>query len=353
VFRNPLAALSIVAGLSFSLVSKAAEPGPSTEAAARDSSAVLLARASFNQGLALAGAKDYRAAIAAFEHAYQLAPHYAVLYNIGRSHAALGENQQAIRFLRRYLKDGRGQIAEDRAAQVEVEIAELLRQSEAETQGEKPPEVPAPVLRVVGVPQGSSILVNGTPWHEGDAVQPGSNDVTVKNEGYQPWSQLVELSSGSTTTVVVTLVPTQAAPESPVSDAPRASNATPDHTLAFVLSGAGLGVAVGAGALWLWNDGRFGDWKKEDADLQQTLASQGSSDDTNRRQNNNNDLLQSVHTVDAIALVAGVVGVGVVGAGVYVYLTDAPSSQASTSGKRRTGTQLRVGAQGVSLAGTW
>jgi len=267
----------------------AAEPSPSATQS-NETAAVRQAKESFNRGLALANAKDYRVAIAAFEQAYQLAPHYAVLYNIARSYAALGENDRAVLFLRRYLSEGGSQISAERVAQVEAEIAALLPQSEPEAA----PAVEKPPVRTY--PERERVPDTPTP-----------------------------------------------------SSAPTVDTADPfakHRTLAYVLGGVGLGVAAGAGGLLLWNDGRYGDWKREDTDLQQTIAGNGASDETNLRQSANNDLLQSIRTVDVVTLVGGVVGLGLVGTGVYFYV-------AGSSKPDRVGTGFAVGPNGISLRSTW
>ncbi len=60
-----------------------------------------------------------------FVRAYELLPHYAVLYNIGRAHADLGQPVQAVETLRRYLELGGQEIRSDRRENVEQDVERL------------------------------------------------------------------------------------------------------------------------------------------------------------------------------------------------------------------------------------
>jgi hypothetical protein len=106
-------------------------------------------------------------------------------------------------------------------------------------------------------------------------------------------------------------------------------------------------VLVGSASLYLWNDGRYDDWRKEDTELQRLIAGEGASNATNVRQNTNNELLESIETVDVLAVVGTVVGVGLVGTGVYLYLSDSRPSSAGPA------TSLVVGPRSLQLRGTW
>src|SRR5262249_42246285 len=83
------------------------------------------ARAHYARGLELAGQNGYAGALQEFNAAYALSPQYAVLYNIGQAHVALGHTTEAIETLGRYLRDGGDRISPARRAQVERQIAWL------------------------------------------------------------------------------------------------------------------------------------------------------------------------------------------------------------------------------------
>jgi hypothetical protein len=343
-FARRLCALQLAIGLAATTqLALASDPSQPASANDRDQ-----AKESFNRGLLLARSKDYRAAIAAFEHAYQLAPHHMALWNIARSHIALQENDQGVRFLRRYLSEGGTAISPEQRAQVEAEIAELQTNDSAEPNGQQPARQP-PQLRLLGAPAGATFSLNGTPWLEGDPLVPGTSELTINQPGYLPWSQPVELTPGITTTVQVVMTPdSPPAPIAPTAPDDGATLNEREHpTLSYVLAGVGAGVLVGSAGLYLWNDGRYDDWRKEDTDLQRLIASEGASTATNSRQTTNNELLESVETVDVLAVVGGIVGLGLVGTGVYLYFSD------STPKSNGPATSLVIGPRSLQLHGTW
>jgi tetratricopeptide (TPR) repeat protein len=344
VIACQLTAVCLFVGLSTTArPSYAADTGPSASSAqsSRD-----LAKQSFNRGLTLAREKDYRAAIAAFEHAYQLSPHFMALWNIARCHAALQENDQAVRFFRRYLNEGGTQISPEQRTLVETEIAELQQQDAA--QSPMPAQQP-PRLEILGAPAGATLLLNRSPWLPGDPLVPGTTELVIEKPGYATWSQMLELSAGMTTTVQVAMTP-ESPPPTPateVGDTPTPEPQRENATLAYVLGGVGAGMLVGSAGLFLWNDGRYDNWRKEDTDLQRQIASDGASNETNLRQSTNNDLLQSIETVDVVSVIGGVLGLGLVGTGLYFYLSGSPTAP------RAHATRFLVRPGSLQLSGTW
>ncbi len=83
------------------------------------------ARAHYAKGLELAGQNGYEGALREFNAAYAISPQFAVLFNIGQAHIALGHTVEAIEALTRYLRDGGDRIAPTRRVQVERQIAGL------------------------------------------------------------------------------------------------------------------------------------------------------------------------------------------------------------------------------------
>ena len=83
------------------------------------------ARAHYAKGLELAGQNGYQGALREFNAAYAISPQFAVLFNIGQAHIALGQTAEAIEALTRYLRDGGDRIAPARRAQVQRQIAGL------------------------------------------------------------------------------------------------------------------------------------------------------------------------------------------------------------------------------------
>ena len=83
------------------------------------------ARAHYAKGLDLAGQNGYEGALREFNAAYAISPQFAVLYNIGQAHLALGHTPEAIEALTHYLRDGGERILPERRAQVERQLAWL------------------------------------------------------------------------------------------------------------------------------------------------------------------------------------------------------------------------------------
>ena len=79
------------------------------------------AAAHFSRGLEHAKQGDLESAASAFEAAYRLSPHPAVLYNLGQTYASLGRPVEAVRALKQYLAEAEGVTSARRA-----EVGELI-----------------------------------------------------------------------------------------------------------------------------------------------------------------------------------------------------------------------------------
>src|SRR6478752_5225126 len=60
----------------------------------------------FKSGVALYKENKYSEALAEFERAYEIAPHPLVLYNIATCHRELSQYGDAVKFYRRFIKEG-------------------------------------------------------------------------------------------------------------------------------------------------------------------------------------------------------------------------------------------------------
>jgi PEGA domain len=68
---------------------------------------------------------NYEAAALEFQRAYELAPNYRILYNMGRSQRARNDYAMALRTFERYLADAGVELPSTRRAEVEKEIVAL------------------------------------------------------------------------------------------------------------------------------------------------------------------------------------------------------------------------------------
>ncbi len=79
----------------------------------------------YERGLALVQQRDYQGALREFMVAYEVSPHFAVLYNIGQCQALLGHLPEALEALSRYLGEGRYLVPAERRRQVGDQVVEL------------------------------------------------------------------------------------------------------------------------------------------------------------------------------------------------------------------------------------
>ena len=155
------------------------------------------ARARVQRGLELYDEGDYRLALVELERAYEIAPSYKLLYNIGQIHIQLGEYARAQRALRRYLEDGGAEIAPERRAEVEKDLEMVATRI-------------ATVTIEVNVPD-AEVFVNDQVAGRAPLaklpVEPGTLRIVVTRAGYESQTRAVRLAGGDETVVRIDLVP--------------------------------------------------------------------------------------------------------------------------------------------------
>jgi hypothetical protein len=206
--------------------------------AAPGGDAVAQARRHFGRGVKLYEEDDFRAALIEFVRAYELAPNWAVLYNVGQAYYQLRDYAGALVTLEKYVREGGGQIAQDRKEQVDLELQELRGR----------------VARVTVIPSvaGASVTLDETPLDraavQGLLVSAGRHTLAASKRGYVGATRVVDVAGGDQIEVRLDLA-------ADVRDVARPR--APANYSAAVVSGAfGLaGVAVGAtfGALAMGN----------------------------------------------------------------------------------------------------
>lgn len=150
----------------------------------------------YQRGVALSKEGDFAAALSEFRAAYQAAPGYEVLFNIGFCERRTFKYGQALRTFAQYLKQGGDKVAADRRAAVAKEI-EAVRALTAPVavivEGE-----PA-LITVDGEKEGSTPLTDFIP------LGPGKHVVRAEREGDVPEERTIEVVSGQAQAVQFSL----------------------------------------------------------------------------------------------------------------------------------------------------
>ena len=87
---------------------------PASPEASADTDGKQAAGEHFQRGVDLYNGGDYRAALIAFQRAYEIAPNFGVLYNLGQASAELKDYVSALDAFERYLKEGGDAVPADR-----------------------------------------------------------------------------------------------------------------------------------------------------------------------------------------------------------------------------------------------
>lgn len=311
------------------------------------------AKRRFQAGLDLFKEGNYQASLVEFKRAYEIAPNYNVLYNIGQVYFQLQDYVNASKYLNQYLDEGGKRITPTRRQEVETDLDKLKGRI-------------AQVTVTVNV-SGAQITIDDQPLGTSPIGQPslvsaGKRTFTASKEGRQSARKVVEVAGGDRLEIQLDLpelAPGQApqalppvAAEGDASAGPVAPPATPDPQLekpfpvapvvAWSVTGV-LGIATAVfGVLALGNDSDLQDLKATpDPDPKALDAKASSTSDT--------------------ALVSDIFLIGtIVGAGVSIGLTInyAASDPEPVEGRGRPAPPsrvigARVGPGSVGVAGTF
>ena len=167
----------------------------------------------FRLGVQLAGEGNYVAAAVEFKRAYDIAPQFAVLYNLGQAYVGADRPVEAVDALERYLQEGGAKIAAPRRREVDDSIREQRARIGA--------------IDVSVQPDGASIRIDGrevgkAPLPAPVRVASGEHTVSVFAEGQRSDSRTVAVAAGDTVRVELSLVEaeTTAPPEPAPAPAP-------------------------------------------------------------------------------------------------------------------------------------
>jgi outer membrane receptor protein involved in Fe transport len=175
----------------------------------RDETPVARAITHFKRGLTLYEEGDARAALAEFRKAYELAPHFAVLFNVGQVCVQLRDYACALDAFERYLEGGGREVPADRRAPVEARIA-TLRGRVARL---------AVTTSVVDVRIAiDDVPVGTTPLAGPLRVSVGQRKISAERDGYVPVTRYVDVASSEDVELAITM--TSALPPPVVVTAP-------------------------------------------------------------------------------------------------------------------------------------
>lgn len=177
------------------------------------SESIAEAKNRFERGVSLYRDGDFAGARIEFRRAYELAPNFRILYNLGQVSFALRDYATALRFFRDYLDAGGASVPRERRAEVRAEIARL--------------EERVGFLEIRVDRQGAEVTVDDvvvgqSPIATPLAVNVGSHRVTVVS-GSHVATRVVEVPGRETVVVELTigLPPVASASVRPNSPSPR------------------------------------------------------------------------------------------------------------------------------------
>jgi tetratricopeptide (TPR) repeat protein len=333
------------------------------------------ARAHYAKGLELAGQNGYEGALREFNAAYAISPQFAVLFNIGQAHIALGHTVEAIEALTRYLRDGGDRISPTRRAQVQRQIeglrstvpnpevtseAQAARATaaaagaaageaiEAASEGSRA-SVSHPGTLTIRCPEpGLKLALDGkridlAASSRGVALAAGVHHLVLSAPGRRSSEENLEIQEGGAALVICEMLPAAAAPPAivplqpigaPVFTAVTSSPETPTihaKTVAYLLGGIGVALGGTAIGVYFWNRSLYKDAQSDQAYLKAHPT------DTDRAIKHNSDVdalnRNSIFTVGLAAT-----SIGLLAGGAYLYLYERRSdSEARTTSENKAG----------------
>lgn len=148
----------------------------------------------FRRGVELYKDKDYAAALAEFQRAYDIQPDARTLFNIGELQGQLQDYAGALQTFRRYLDDSGKKLTPQRRRDIEKEIDKLKQRVATLTVTTSEPGARVSV---------DDVTAGYTPLGEPILVSAGKRKVTAVLAGRPPVTETVQLAGGDTKTLTL------------------------------------------------------------------------------------------------------------------------------------------------------
>ena len=299
------------------------------------------ARGHFDRGVALAKAERFGEALSEFELAYDMSPHFSVLYNIAQALTVLGRATEASAAFERYLREGGANIEPRRRAEVE---AAIVRERDKTGTLELTIDTEGAEVAIDGKPVGRSpltapIRLDAGPHRVEAALDSGlTREIAVDIVPKQTASARLELRTSHSDLPA----PVEVAPLSPPPERSRPKVASarvvrpardPDRStrssIGYVIGAAGVALSAAAVGHYLWNRGRYEDWLSRNNDYYR--------DPTEPHREAANSLADSIQAASAVT-VGLAIGAGVtLGTGAVLVVTGGTNAAAAPNGEQARG----------------
>ena len=162
----------------------------------------------FERAVRLYQERAYDGALAEFQRAHELSPHFQVLFNMGQVHYQLNEYAEALRAFERYLREGGDQVTAERQRYVQGELAELRER--------------VGTLVVQSEPSGASVLLDDTDVGPTPlaplTVDVGRHVLRVELPGHRSVVRKLHIASGEVARVELSLEPSELEPSLAVAE---------------------------------------------------------------------------------------------------------------------------------------
>ncbi|MGE0396675.1 MAG: hypothetical protein AB7T06_08165 [Kofleriaceae bacterium] len=164
----------------------------------------------FKSGVELYKEAKYTEALAEFERAYEISPHPLVLYNIAVCHRELSHYQQAVKFYKRFIGEGKGQVPNAKLTTAQTELDSIL----------------ARIARVTVTvsPDGATLLVDdqelGTLVEMPIVLPPGEHRLVARMTGRTDAVRVIRVASGDELSVDLKTTELPASTDTATTDRP-------------------------------------------------------------------------------------------------------------------------------------